>query len=93
MVIKSFFLDIHKKTAHELIKLMINTFVVHYDDKDKGTDQKPKFTAFCHTTLAGFHWPPPLDRCIKKSQTCEQLKVYKAKCFKKLAMHLNKRVK
>ncbi len=26
----------------ELIKLMINTFVVYYDDRDKETDQKPK---------------------------------------------------
>ncbi len=72
---------------------MINTFVVHYDDRDKETDQKPKFTALCHTTLAGFHWPPPFNRCIIKPQTGEQLKVYKAKCLKKLAMHLNKRVK
>ncbi len=72
---------------------MINTFVVHNDDRDKETDQKPKFTALCHTTLAGFHWPPPFSRCTIKPQTCEQLKVYKAKCFKKLAIHLNKRVK
>ncbi len=72
---------------------MIKTFVVYYDDRDKETDQKQKFVVLCHPTMVGFHWSPPLDRCIKKPQTCEQLKVYKAKCFKKLAMHLNKRVK
>ncbi len=45
---------------------MINTFVVHNDDRDKETDQKPKFTALRHTTLTGFHWPPPFNRCILK---------------------------